>query len=284
MEFKKIINEFLYLKKNTRSEGTYHYYRKNFNILTKALKDLKIFNTSDLKRSSYEEIVMWIKKNTKKKNSKTNDTMACFLTLLKHNDFEHNMRLLKLLDDTSPFKIIDDKELKELINYLERLDIEYSNNLHWISCILIALDTGARKNELINIETKNVNLNNNTIFLDTTKTFKRTVNFGKLSKKYISKIYDVNEKYLLKSYSSDQMTRRSIEHFINKINKELKFDSGNVTLHRLRKTLATKFYLNGMPIISIQRVLGHSTIEMTMRYIEVNTLVMQKDYKKFYPY
>lgn len=285
MEFENVFNNYLEFVKYYRKHGTYVYYKKNFSLLTKALKGIGITNTDQLKINSYDLLIRWIKEHTIKKNSKTNDCLATLTTALNYNDIPIVYKVIKLNDDTTPFKILNDEELGLLKKHLKSLDINESNNLNWIAAIFLALDTGARKNELLNIKTKNVDLINNTIYLETTKTDNRRVNFGKLSLKYIKLLFNKKNEYLLNNYiSKEQMSRRSIEFFIGKLNRELNFYSGNITLHRFRKTLATKLFISGMPLASIQKLLGHSDIKMTMRYIEVSNLILDQHYKEFYPY
>lgn len=38
-------------------------------------------------------------------------------------------------------------------------------------------------------------------------------------------------------------------------------------LHRFRHTFATEFYLRNRDILALKGVLGHTTVEMTMRYL-----------------
>jgi len=43
-----------------------------------------------------------------------------------------------------------------------------------------------------------------------------------------------------------------------------------LTVHTLRHTAATMLLKNGMPIAHVQRILGHSRIETTMRYLHLS--------------
>lgn len=285
IKIETIFDKYLEYLKFYRKKGTFIYYKKNFKLLLKALYFLKIYTINDLSENTYDEILKWIKFNTDKKNSKINDTMSSFITALNYSKVKIEFNKSKLTDDTTPFKILNDQELYLLFSYLKSLDLKKSNNLVWVTCVLLALDTGARKNELINIKTEDVDFIRRTIYLQTTKTEKRFVKFGNLSDKYLKKVYDPSKEYLLNNtLKSKPLNKYSIEKFFIKINDNVKLSSGNITLHRLRKTFATKLFLSGMPLPSIQKILGHTDIKMTMRYIDVSTLVLDKHYKEFYPY
>ena len=49
--------------------------------------------------------------------------------------------------------------------------------------------------------------------------------------------------------------------------------------HRLRHTLATRLVNTGMPIVSIQRLLGHDKLETTMIYARVHDITVEYDFR-----
>jgi site-specific recombinase XerD len=55
-----------------------------------------------------------------------------------------------------------------------------------------------------------------------------------------------------------------------------------VSPHRLRHTLATRLLNQGMPITSLQRLLGHETLNTTLIYARVHNETVQRDYERAY--
>ena len=55
-----------------------------------------------------------------------------------------------------------------------------------------------------------------------------------------------------------------------------------VSPHRLRHTLATRLLNQGMPITSIQKLLGHEGLDTTLIYARVNDKTVQRDYERAY--
>jgi integrase/recombinase XerD len=53
-----------------------------------------------------------------------------------------------------------------------------------------------------------------------------------------------------------------------------------VSPHRLRHTLATRLLNEGMPITSLQRLLGHEKLETTLVYSRVHDETVQRDYER----
>ena len=82
-------------------------------------------------------------------------------------------RLEKLPDDTVNFRPLSEDILQRVLLYLETLDYNESNNLSWRLSIYLMLDTGVRMNELLNINSENIDLISNSIILDTTKNGKK---------------------------------------------------------------------------------------------------------------
>jgi len=52
----------------------------------------------------------------------------------------------------------------------------------------------------------------------------------------------------------------------------------SITCHQLRHTMATQLLNNGADIVAIQALLGHSKIEMTMRYSKLSNLKARTEY------
>ncbi|MBT8361410.1 MAG: tyrosine-type recombinase/integrase [Desulfobacterales bacterium] len=52
----------------------------------------------------------------------------------------------------------------------------------------------------------------------------------------------------------------------------------SISCHQLRHTMATQLLNGGADIVAIQELLGHSTIELTMRYSRLSNMKAQHDY------
>lgn len=286
MLVKKLFDEYLDYCEIYRKKGTYLYYKKNFKSLLKALEFLKINHTSEFTKKSLDDLVMYYKKQTKKKNSKINDTISTLYTVLNKNEVTSLLpKRILLIDDTTSFRPLNDQDLDNLMKYLGRQDLNESNNLIWVFSVYLMLDTGVRLNELVNIKTENVDLFSRKILLSETKNSrKRMVSYGVLTESLIGKVYDTTHSHLLwNRLQNGPLQKRSLEHYFKKLNQSIEFSS-SLHAHRLRKTFATRLLRMGCPLTTIQKLLGHRSITQTMVYLEVDNEMIDKDYRKFYPF
>lgn len=286
MRIEKLIENYLERTYIYRSTGTYQYYVKVSRSILKALNHLNIKYIHELNSSTQTDIVLYYKNHTKKKNSQINADISFLYTVLNYNNIEHNLtKFEKLPDDTTSFRAVNDESLKNLVSYLNSLDIKESNNLSWVLSIFLFLETGVRMQELLNIKTINVDLETKSIILDETKNKKkRVVFFDVLSEKLIKEAIKKDNEYLIWNYNKNvKMNRAALFYFFNKIDANIQSDS-KITAHRLRKTFATRLLKAGCPITTIQKLLGHTNIRMTMKYLEIDAAMIEKDYFTFYPY
>lgn len=271
----------LYLKK-----GTQDYYQKSFKSLKKALDDLSIEDTNQFDRHTLNSLVRYYRTNTKKKNSKINDMISALYTAVnRFDDISKLPKKISLIDDTTSFRPLSKKDLNKMMKYLGSLDLSESNNLIWVFSIYLMLDTGVRLNELVNIKTEHVDISYKRILLVETKNSRRRmVSYGPLSGSLIKKVYDKKHEYLLwNSIQNSPLQKRSLEHFFDKMNRDLNLDA-SIHAHRLRKTFATSLLQMGCPLTTIQKLLGHQSITQTMIYLEIDNEMIDTDYRKYYPF
>lgn len=74
----------------------------------------------------------------------------------------------------------------------------------------------------------------------------------------------------------------AVEKVISDIsNRAFRLTGKRVTPHIFRHTTATTALQNGMPIQNVSRMLGHTQIETTMIYTEINAGDVQRDHSRF---
>ena len=159
------------------------------------------------------------------------------------------------------------KHLERVLNYEEEDSLLACSAPHLKPIIICALNTGMRKGEILSLQWSDVDLENNLITIDATNTKSK-----KTKKIYINtKLRAILLELKLKSGGEDivflgqdskpiKRLRTAFDNACKRANiKELRF-------HDLRHTAATRMIENGANIVAVSKILGHSTLSMTMRY------------------
>jgi site-specific recombinase XerD len=79
--------------------------------------------------------------------------------------------------------------------------------------------------------------------------------------------------------SHEPLNAGGIRFILNGIAKRAGVE--NVHPHRFRRTFATGLARRGMEVQEIQQLLGHTSIETTMRYVTVDTDKVQSSYRQY---
>lgn len=74
------------------------------------------------------------------------------------------------------------------------------------------------------------------------------------------------------------LSMRGLQAIVKYAGKEIGID--NLSPHDLRHSMALRAYLAGIPLKSIQRRLGHSTVKTTERYIDIEALDRYNDFDR----
>ena len=136
--------------------------------------------------------------------------------------------------------------------------------LHLEPIVITALATGMRKSEVLNLKWSNVDLVNRLIIVEGTKSgyirkipmnTRLTEVLSNAKKINHSKNVFVNERG--KPYKS---FRTSWDHVLEKTKIQ------DLTFHSLRHTFGTRLGMAGVDVKTIQELMGHRDIKMTMRY------------------
>lgn len=200
----------------------------------------------------------------------------------------------------NPIDKIDSPKLsKHLPIYLaveevdKLLDIEIKDAFSARNKSLLELlyATGLRISELINLEFKNIDLNECIVRVMGKGSKERIVPINDLAIKYL-KIYvkDYRHKlvkteqnnYVYLNNHGKKMTRQGVFKMIKKRTLETGIKK-DVSPHTLRHSIATHMLENGAGLRIIQEFLGHENIGTTQIYTHLTNTKLKKDYMDFFP-
>lgn len=189
-----------------------------------------------------------------------------------------NYGLREELIKNDPIKFIEKEKVdnvrerflsKEEINVLYEY-LEDNPSLYLFS--KLALTTGARLSTILNISKKDIDFSNQIISL---KDFKNNTTYKSfLTEEIVNLLFEwceeleVNDKIF---YRPGGIQKQMLTILNDLFNKKIKVSDrkNRVVLHSLRHTFASHLAINGTPIYTIQKLMNHKDINMTMRYAKL---------------
>jgi len=145
----------------------------------------------------------------------------------------------------------------------------------------VLLDTGVRADELCNIRLEDVNMIENSIFILKGKGRKpRFVFFGKSTKKQIRKYIrfrGTDGIYLFVNRSGDKLVYIALRQIVRRLATKAELEG--IGLHDFRRAFCLECLKNGIPEITIARLMGHTTTQLIGRYAKQTTVDLMNSYR-----
>ena len=170
-------------------------------------------------------------------------------------------KVAKPIEPRGRDRFLSDKEREKLLkSCLE------SDNQKLYPLVVLALSTGARRNELLTLKWLHVDFKRRVILLEDTKNGeRRTIPLVGKAHAVLHSLKDemLNEDEFI-FWKKDRLTPMDIRKPWAKALEESKID--NFRFHDLRHSAASYLAMNGATLAEIAEVLGHKTLQMVKRY------------------
>jgi integrase/recombinase XerD len=251
----------------------------------------------DLSREemTLEVFLDWIDYMTHEKQLKPNTvnirvrTMRAFLRYC----FMENLIDVPIHERFKPVKVAEEviealsvAEIKSLLNsFDENTFVGYRDKV----MVMVFLDTMVRISELLAMKRSNVDFKAGTIKLEAmnTKTRKaREVPLStktmKLLKEYMNESDDFGEDLLFLTYDGREMLSNTWRTRLHEV-AELSGVKKAVRPHILRHTGALLYIQNGGDPFSLQKILGHTDMSMTRKYVNMTNMDVKRQHNSFSP-
>lgn len=194
--------------------------------------------------------------------------------IVEHNPFD------RVKIPRPPRKVIptfSDGQMQNLLNAINTGSPEGYRN-HTI--ILTLLDTGLRVSELCHLKRDNVWLEEGMLKVLGKGNKERLIPIGKQVQRrlwrYISRFRPeplaASTNLLFLTQDGNPLTKDRVEKIMTYYGRKAGLKGVRCSPHTLRHTAAVKFLRNGGDVFSLQRMLGHASLEMTRRYCELTDI------------
>lgn len=281
------INDFLlYLEMDLNySKNTINTYQNNLSILSNNInKDLLKLNSKDI-----EHFIS----SLNLESSSISNYLSSFKTF-----YNYYIKIGMLKEN--PVLLIDSPKLKkhlptyltiDEIDKLLNIEIKDAFNARNKSLLELLYATGLRISELVNLEFKNIDLNDCIVRIMGKGSKERIVPINDTAIKYL-KIYvkdyrhclvkKEQNNYVYLNNHGKKMTRQGVFKMLKKRTLEANIKK-DVSPHTLRHSIATHMLENGADLRIIQEFLGHESISTTQIYTHLSNQKLKSDYMEYFP-
>lgn len=260
------------------SERTIQYYRTT-------VEKMLMFIVTPVRKVTTEEIRQYLVQYQQINNcskvtvDNVRRNISSFFSWLEEEDYILKSPMKRI------HKIKTKQQVKETISdeAIEQLR-DHCGCVRDLAMIDLLYSTGIRVGELVNLDIADIDFEARECVVFGKGDKERKVYFDAKSKihlqNYLNQRNDNNPALFVSlDAPHDRLKISGVEIRIRKLGRRLNI--GRVHPHKFRRTMATRAIDKGMPIEQVQKILGHSQIDTTMKYAIVNQLNVKSSHQKF---
>jgi len=184
----------------------------------------------------------------------------------------------------APYKVIPAFSEAQILALLDTVDTSKPEGYRDYAVIVTLLDTALRVSELTNLQLEHLWLDEGVLKVMGKGRKERHIPIGKVVQRLLWRYINSyrpepsvpNHDYLFLTTDGRQLTKGRIQKRLTLYGKKASINGVRCSPHTLRHTAAVNFLRNGADAFSLQRLLGHSSLEMTRHYC----LLADTDVKK----
>lgn len=293
MLLSKAIQGYMYDKAASYSKNTLDNYVYVFNSLLAHLGDVDI---ETVKPKQLKEFIHWLQSDEYTPNRSNGDTSPLSPAYVDFH-WKATRSLFgwahKVLDFPRPDtdmprprfrraqpKAFTEDEIRRLLKATEEIKSRSRSGNEYIqrattggrnkAIILTLLDTGLRIGELLRITMRDVDFESGEIMIAPYSTGRKTrprmVMLGSASRRAIW-LYVARMEHTRQSDRLFPMSKNAVRLMLNRVAKRANVE--DVHPHKFRHTFAIWFLRNGGDVFTLQRILGHASLDMVKNYLDI---------------
>lgn len=191
----------------------------------------------------------------------------------------------------APSKIVPSLSSGQLVSLINAIDLSHPQGCRDHAIVLLLVDTGMRVSELCGIRLDDIDLGKRLIKICGKGNRERLVPFGIRAHKALLKYLHFHRpepdtpsiKHLFLTYSGQPMKKRRVEAIIKRCGAKAGINGVRCSPHTLRHTAAVTWIRNGGDVFSLQRILGHSSLDIVRIYVNLAQDDIDTAHQKYSP-
>ena len=253
-------------------QGTINHYKQSYTQFYKFF-DPKM-PIEAITQNTYKDYVLHLK-STLNNDISINSYLRDLITTLHFFMNEgwlpyFKMQAIKV--DKSHIETYTDEELKLLLKKPNLKKCSFTEYQCWVITNFL-FSTGVRQRSLMHIQIKDLDFDNNVVYVNVTKNRKPLIvplnhTMVNILQEYLKyRRHKSNTDYLFCNAFGQQLVKSTCYHMLYEYNKRREVQTTGI--HRYRHTFAKQWILNGGNVVSLSKLLGHSSLDITQNYINL---------------
>ena len=209
--------------------------------------------------------------------------LRAVLNYCMENGFTEKFTIKLPKADETIKEVYTDYEIQCLVRKPNIRECSFSEFRSWaLVCYFLA--TGNRLSSAANIQIKDVDFAHEEILIKKTKNKKQQImpmskELKSVLQEYLQYRKGEEDDYLFCNANGQQLTRYAMVSCIQTYNRSRGIEK--TSIHLFRHTFAKNWIMNGGDIFRLQKILGHSTLDMVKNYVAIYGGDLKRDYDKF---
>ena len=253
-------------------EGTINHYKQSYTQFYKYFDaNMPVENfTSDM----YKQYVVFLR-NTLQNDVSINSYLRDLITtlhFLMSEGYVEPFKMQAIKVDRTNVETYSDEELRTLLQKPNIKKCSFTEYQSWVMTNFL-FSTGIRQRSLMYIKVKDIDFDNNVVYVNVTKNRKPLLvpinqTMAHILNEYLKyRKYKSKEDFLFCNVFGEQLVKSTCYHMLYEYNKRRGVETTGI--HRYRHTFARQWILNGGNVVSLSRLLGHSSLQITQNYVNL---------------
>lgn len=223
-------------------------------------------------------------------------TLKAFFNLLIKEEMlvKNPMTRVEYMREDIKIETFTAEDIQKILNYFIRRrkrGTEWNDERGYIA-IKILLGTGIRSGELINLQWKNIDFENEAMIVFGKARAQRSIPLHHTLKEdllhyklYLKSIFEEvkDTDYVYCNKYNNKSSKNSIDNVFKYFRNKLKIEGVRVSPHTFRHTFAKNWIMSGGDVFSLQSILGHQKIETTQKYVNIFATALKEQNDKYNP-
>lgn len=187
----------------------------------------------------------------------------------------------RLKEEEKVLETLSSEHIQRILSFRPR-KLESERRQHTLACVL--LDTGLRIDEALSLAKSDVDFDNMLLRVRGKGAKERlvpiSIEMRKLLWRWLRNEHGPTEGFVFGSRWGSKLDQRNVLRQFKRFGTRLHITGVRFSFHTLRHTFAVNYIRNGGDVFRLQRILGHTTLEMTRRYVNLQTSDLQAVHSK----